>query len=120
MRKLRNPSYDLARHIITGERGPLSGEGIVRDIDNAWIDYEDPAEFRGVPGMFEGQGSAAINAANLDQARGLDSAATDGEVIDMAQMSGNHGLPGSQSDTLGYGPSPFDKWVKDNKKGGER
>ena len=79
----RVPSYDLARHIITGEQVPLSGDGIVRDVDNAAIDYDDPMQFRGVPGLSEGNEYPTIEAINLSGSQGLDSAAADGEPVSM-------------------------------------
>ena len=39
----RDPAYDLARHIITGERGPLSGDPVIQQYDQE-ADRNSPME----------------------------------------------------------------------------
>jgi hypothetical protein len=39
----RDPTYDLGRHIVTGEKVPLSGSDVLRQYD-AELDRNDPME----------------------------------------------------------------------------
>jgi len=82
----RNPNQDLARHIITGEQGPFDSFGIARDLDDCYINYDNPMEFPGSGAqLFEGDTDDGKNAQNLAEASGLDSGA-------MADISGVNSL----------------------------
>jgi len=70
----RDPTYDLARHIVTGETGPLSGDPVIQKFD-AELDRNDHMDSftAGVTaGLFEGQSAEAIQQMNLTQALGMD------------------------------------------------
>lgn len=71
----RDPSYDLLRHIITGETGPLSGDPAIRQFDQE-LDRNDPMDYALMPpaSAFETtnpQSAEAIQHMNLTQALGL-------------------------------------------------
>jgi len=102
MHRGRLTSRDLQIHIITGERGPQTGAGIVQDIDDADLNREDPMEFGGSAQLFEGQSAQDIIAASEAQCAGLDSAAALGTPMDMDSL-----CDGNDQDSkarLGYGP----------------
>jgi hypothetical protein len=119
-----DPSKNLQRHIIEGG-DQNTGAGIARDLDDASINYEDPSQFGGSAGTFEGQDADTINANNLDQSAGLASAATFGAPLDLAMASdGNVGgaqntVEGNPYDTgtgpgTTYGERALTKWRRDN------
>ena len=102
----RDPAYDLARHIATGEKGPLSGSETVRQYD-AELDRDDPmdpftaghGQNRTIP-----RSAAEVQEANLTQALGMDTG--DGklgqEAIDMTQASSCFDEPTKGG--IAYGP----------------
>lgn len=104
----RNPTYDLQRHIITGEKGPLSGstESLIRQAD-AELDRDDPMNpmTAGVTsGNFTGQRDAAIQQMNLTQALSMDSGdgKLDQQAIDM--QAANDCFDEPSKGGLAYGP----------------
>lgn len=69
----RDPTYDLGRHIITGQKVPLSGDPVLRQYD-AELDRNDPMDpmTAGVTDNFVvPQTATAVQDANLTQAMGL-------------------------------------------------
>lgn len=103
----RIPWSDLVKHIINGRPVPQTGdEGIIRDIDNEWIDHGDPMYpwTAGVgAGTFEGQSTDSIMAASNAQSAELDSAAgPTGDAVEMSSASSNTD-PGKGSDSYGPG-----------------
>ena len=103
----RIPWMDLAKHIINGRPLPQTGEGIVRDIDNEWIDHGDPMGPYTADvgdGNFLSQPTADIQAASTAQAVGLASGAAFGEEFSVAEMSSNSGGAGGGPSGSTYGP----------------
>lgn len=103
----RDPAYDLGRHIVTGETGPLSGSETMRQYD-AELDRNDPMDpfTAGVGDNFVRPRSAAeVQQANLTQAMGMDSG--DGrlgqEAVDMTVASNCEDEPSKGG--LSYGPN---------------
>lgn len=67
----RDPTYDLARHVATGEKTPLSGEQTIRQYD-AELDRNNPMEFPSPgPNMVIGQSADAVIRANAAETSGL-------------------------------------------------
>lgn len=101
----RDPTYDLARHIVTGESVPLSGEPAIRQYD-AELDRNDPMDSftAGVTaGLFEGQSAEAVQQQNLTQALGLQSGAGNpGQPVDMQVANSCEDEPSKGG--LAYGP----------------
>lgn len=98
----RYPAYDLQRHIVTGERGPLSGDDNLRKYD-AELDREDPMQFGGDDNFVVPLGASVIDAANRAQAVMLDSGRGDpGEPIQMSSASDCNDEPTKGG--LVYGP----------------
>lgn len=102
----RDPSYDLARHIITGEKPPLSGSPELRQYD-AELDRNDPMDpmTAGVGDRFViPQSAATVQQVNVSQGAGMDSG--DGrngqEAIDMSTASNCFDEPSKGG--LSYGP----------------
>lgn len=102
----RDPTYDLGRHIITGEKGPLSGDPVIQKFDQE-LDRNDPMDSHtaGVgSGNFVGQSSAEVQQANLTQAMGMDTG--DGKLgesaVDMSTASSWEDEPTKGG--LSYGP----------------
>jgi hypothetical protein len=67
-RKNRDTTYDLGRHIVTGEKVPLSGDQFAQDVD-AELDRNDPmADFTNVlnvSDMQSGDGNIGREAVDL-------------------------------------------------------
>jgi hypothetical protein len=102
----RDPTYDLTRHIVTGEKGPLSGDSNLRQFD-AELDRNDPMDpmTAGVGDNFvTPKSAAAVQQANLTQAMGMDTGdgRKDQEPVDMAAASGCFDSPDKGG--LSYGP----------------
>lgn len=103
----RDPTYDLGRHIVTGEKGPLSGSETLRPYD-AELDRNDPMDphTAGVGDNFVRPRSAGeVQQANLTQAMGMDTG--DGRLgnqtaIDMSVASSCEDEPSKGG--LSYGP----------------
>lgn len=102
----RDPTYDLGRHIVTGEKVPLSGSEVLRQYD-AELDRNDPMDphTAGVGDNFVRPRSAGeVQQANLTQAMGMDSG--DGrlgqEAVDMSVASSCEDEPSKGG--LSYGP----------------
>lgn len=102
----RDPAYDLTRHLITGEKPPLSGEPTLRDYD-AELDRNDPMDpiTAGVGDNFVlPRTDGDINQMNLTAALGMDSG--DGKknqvAIDMQMASNCEDEPSKGG--LSYGP----------------
>lgn len=102
----RDPTYDLGRHIATGEKTPLSGDPTIRQYD-AELDRNDPMDpFTAGKGdnFVRPQSSADIQMANLTQGMGM--ATGDGfkdqEAIDMTQANNCFDEPTKGG--LSYGP----------------
>lgn len=107
-RNNRDPTYDLARHIVTGERGPLSGEGISRDMDRD-LDRNDPMDpFTANRGdnFIVPQSAEAVQQANLTQAMGLSpQSEADGNFMEPVDMAAaNDCLDEPSKGGLAYGP----------------
>lgn len=70
----RDPSYDLARHIITGETGPLSGDPAIQQFD-AELDRNDPMDYMLPAPTYDaltvGQTNEQIAAMQAAQSQGL-------------------------------------------------
>jgi hypothetical protein len=101
----RDPTYDLGRHIVTGETGPLSGDPAIQKFD-AELDRNDPMDSftAGVTaGLFEGQSAEAIQEMNLTQALGMQSGAGQaGLPVNMQVANDCHDEPSKGG--LAYGP----------------
>lgn len=88
MRRTRTPEYDLQKHLVTGKRGPQSGTGIQREVDDDTIDRDDPMEFTAGNGQFSSRTAGDILDGYLRDASGLDSAAgANGDAIDVKAVS---------------------------------
>lgn len=98
-RRFRSPEYDLQKHIINGARPPQSGQGIVRDVDNAELNRDDPTEFTAPDGRFGSLSIQAITASYLAEADGLSNVAS-GDPIDVKVRSGSNDNEYSET---GYG-----------------
>jgi len=70
----RDPSYDLARHIITGETGPLSGDPNIQQFDQE-LDRNNPMDPSLPAPPYDattvGQTYEQIQAMQADQSAGL-------------------------------------------------
>src|SRR5688572_10527129 len=102
----RDPTYDLGRHIVTGEKGPLSGDPVIQKID-AELDRNDPMDplTAGHGNNYPvPQSSSEVMAANARNAAGLQSVSTDyGRTpIDMAAASDCNDEPTKGG--ISYGP----------------
>jgi hypothetical protein len=87
-KQTRDPAYDLQRHIITGERGALSGDSNLRQYDDDSIDHNDPMMFGAGSGTFTSDSAGAILSRNAAEAVNLDSARGDlGDPINMNEMA---------------------------------
>lgn len=100
----RDPTYDLTRHIATGEKGPLSGHEVLRQYD-AELDRNDPMEFPS-PGqnMVIGQSADEVIRANAAQTVGLtgEDPYKNMEPVNMAQANDCFDSP--EKGGLAYGP----------------
>lgn len=106
----RDPTYDLGRHIATGEKTPLSGDPAIRQYD-AELDRNDPMEFPNPGDRFVlSVPSGQVDSSNRSQAVGLspsDMGTTNGGgcyaiVIDLASASDCRDEPTKGG--LSYGP----------------
>ena len=101
----RDPTYDLGRHLVTGETGPLSGDPVIQKFD-AELDRNDPMESftAGVSkGLDEGQSAEAIQQQNLTQALGLESGMGQfGQPVNMQVANDCHDEPSKGG--IAYGP----------------
>lgn len=102
----RDPTYDLGRHIVTGEKGPLSGSETLRQYD-AELDRNDPMDpfTAGVGDNFVvPRSSSEVQQANLTQAMGMDTG--DGrkgeEAVDMSVANNCDDEPSKGG--IQYGP----------------
>jgi hypothetical protein len=95
----RDPSFDLANRILTGEKPPSSGDPTIQQYD-AELDRNDPMapETAGHGANFIPQiSSGEVDQANRAQALGLDSGDTgiDQTVLTISSlMNGNDPMPG--------------------------
>jgi hypothetical protein len=86
----RDPTYDLGRHIATGQKGPFSGQGISREMDQE-LDRNDPMDEWTRPDSInrlttnpgDAQDINRANAAGLSS----DDAMKDGQRVDVEAMS---------------------------------
>jgi len=111
----RDPTYDLARHIITGETGPLSGDPVIQKFD-AELDRNDPMDpmTAGVgTGNFTGQSDAAIQQMNLTQALGMDTGDTK-----LQQFAVNMDVANSCADEPSKGGLEYGPRFTDSDRGG--
>lgn len=102
----RDPTYDLGRHIVTGEKGPLSGSETLKQYD-AESDRNDPMDpyTAGVGDNFViPRSSAEVQQANLTQAMGLDSGDSreQAEIVDLNKACNCEDEPTKGG--LSYGP----------------
>jgi|SRR6267142_1963852 len=107
-RQNRDPTYDLGRHIASGEKGPLSGDPAIRQYD-AELDRNDPMDpaFSHVGDNFvlpvadlpsiDASQTAVINQRALGDSEG-----THSNPIDMASASDCNDTPDKGG--LAYGP----------------
>lgn len=66
----KSPNRELQVHIVEGGKHP-TGDGLVRIIDDADVNLNDPMEFGGGAGLFESPTDDSINSQNLANAEGL-------------------------------------------------
>src|SRR6266571_4294653 len=89
----RDPTYDLGRHIATGEKVPLSGDPICQDKDNE-LDRNDPMDSwtapRSLDEITQEHLDDQIKAANAGNATGLmsDTTSLDSQSVDVEEMNG--------------------------------
>lgn len=103
-RQNRDPAYDLGRHIVTGEKVPLSGDPVIRQYD-AELDRNNPMDdwVRGADNFVVPQSADEVIRANADQSLNLASAAGEpGLQIDMAVASDCKDEPSKGG--IAYGP----------------
>lgn len=111
----RDPTYDLARHIITGETGPLSGDPAIQKFD-AELDRNDPMDSftAGVgTGTFDGQSNEAIQQMNLTQALGMDTGDSK-----LQQYAIDMGIANSCEDEPSKGGLAYGPRFTDSERGG--
>ena len=100
----RVPEYDLQKHLINGKRGPQSGAGIARDVDDDRIDREDPMEFTAGDGIRKPSTMGEMLAATMRGSAGLDSGISDnGQPMDVKAVSNQNNNEMSETS---YGKIP--------------
>lgn len=103
----RDPTYDLTRHIGTGETGPLSGSEVRRPVDQE-LDRNDPMEDWTKPASIDTMtmslSDGEVASINAQNATGLmsDSAQLDRQMVNMSWANRPTPNPGEGTD-LSYG-----------------